>query len=510
MFDGRCLVFAPLPLPRTPDTLNSSPNILLFIPDAMPAEVVRPGSDCLTPNMDGVAARGIRFNRAHTVLPTCSPARASLMTGLLPHNHGVLQVEHCTDEDQSVLRTEHPHWAQRLTEAGYRTGYFGKWHVERTNRLEDFGWQVNGSDAISAYRSHGEGTRGLDDVLKPGDLARYEKGPEGYNDILHYGITDVAPEERRIGLIGRMAGDFIDDAVKGDAPWVCVASFSEPNTPVIAGREMFEKYDVDAIKLPENLRDPMTDCPAFYRRVQRVWGDMTDREWRELRAAFFALVSELDRELGKLLDRIEAAGEMDNTIVIAMSDHGRYLGAHGFDAHNYGAFEEAYNIPLVIAGPGVAQNQVSEALISIADLCPTLVELGGAEPIDVPDSRSFASLLTDPRALERDFDTCYAEFFGTRFILIQRILWDGPWKFVFNGFDEDELYHLDDDPHELRNLARDPDQQQRVKDMMTKVWERVHQTNDRALLGTHYAPMRIAAVGPNAGKKQMMDADASK
>jgi len=467
----------------------------------MPAEVVRPDSDCRTPNMDRVAAQGVRFDRAYTTLPTCSPARASLMTGLLPHNHGVLQVEHCTDDDQSVLRTEHPHWAQRLRDTGYRTGYFGKWHIERTNQLEDFGWQVNGSDATSAYRSIGEGTKGLDDLLKPGDIARYESGPEGYNEVLHYGVTDTPPEERRIGLIGRMAGDFIEESTKQDAPWVCVASFSEPNTPVIAGRTMFEEYDVDGISLPESLRDPMTDRPAFYRRVQRVWHDMSDREWRELRAAYFALVSELDRELGKLLDRIEAAGQMDNTIVIAMSDHGRYLGAHGFDAHNYGAFEEAYNIPLVISGPGIAQSQVTDALVSIADLCPTLIDLAGAEPIDTPDSRSFASLLPDPAERRNEFDACYAEFFGTRFILSQRILWDGTWKFVFNGFDEDELYNLKDDPSEMKNLAQDPEQQPRVRQMMAGVWSYAHRTNDRALLGTHYAPMRIASVGPNSGLK---------
>ena len=117
------------------------PNILIFLPDAMQAQVVTPDHDCKTPNFDRLAQRGVRFTRAHCPLPTCSPSRASLMTGLLPHNHGVLQVEYCVDDDQSVLRTEHPHWAQRLSDAGYRTGYFGKWHIERSNRLEEFGWQ---------------------------------------------------------------------------------------------------------------------------------------------------------------------------------------------------------------------------------------------------------------------------------------------------------------------------------------------------------------------------------
>ena len=95
--------------------------------DQMQGRVLEPDSPCQTPHLDGLAARGVRFRRAYTPNAVCSPARASLMTGLLPHNHGVLYVVHTVDDDQAVLRTQHPHWAERLTEAGYRTGYFGKW-----------------------------------------------------------------------------------------------------------------------------------------------------------------------------------------------------------------------------------------------------------------------------------------------------------------------------------------------------------------------------------------------
>src|SRR5690554_7371945 len=120
------------------------PNILFLMADAMQARVLAPGHPALTPNMDRLVQRGVRFARAYTPNAVCSPARASLMTGLLPHNHGVLHVTHNVYNDQSCLRLDHPHWAQRLEQVGYSTGYFGKWHVERTNRLESFGWMVNG------------------------------------------------------------------------------------------------------------------------------------------------------------------------------------------------------------------------------------------------------------------------------------------------------------------------------------------------------------------------------
>lgn len=92
------------------------------------------------PAFECLAAREVRFEKAYTPCPVCSPARESLLTGLMPHNHGVLEGVHGVDADQAVLRTEKPHWAQKLMAAGYRTGYFGKWHLERSGRLEKFGW----------------------------------------------------------------------------------------------------------------------------------------------------------------------------------------------------------------------------------------------------------------------------------------------------------------------------------------------------------------------------------
>ena len=478
--------------------MDDRPNILLFLPDGMQARVTRPGHDCRTPNFDRLASGGIRFTRAHTALPTCSPARASLMTGLLPHNHGVLQVEHCVDDDQCALRARHPHWAQRLSQAGYRTGYFGKWHVERTNRLEDFGWQVNGCDATAAFRALGSGVAQTEELLNDNSLAVYETGPEGYNPVLHYGVTDVPSAQRSFAHTVDMARQFLSESFVQDRPWACCVSLSEPNVPLIAGRETFSTYDVDSIRLPGNLHDDFTHSPAFYRRQREIFQRVTDPQWREARAVYYALITELDQQFGRLLDQLEQAEQLDRTIILILSDHGRYMGAHGFDAHNFGAFEEAYNIPLIAAGPQVARGVETDALVSLADIGPTLLERAGTEPIDVPDSRSFAPLLADPATHASDFSTSYAEFHGTRFLMTQRVLWRGPWKFVFNGFDYDELYNLDDDPDELINLAADPEYRETMRDMMAEIWRIARDTGDRILTDTHYSPMRFAIVGPNA------------
>lgn len=473
------------------------PNVLLFITDGMQARCLSPGHDCRTPTIDALIGRGLHITGAHTPLPTCSPARASLMTGLLPHNHGVLEVEHGVDEDQCLLREQHPHWAQRLRAAGYATAYFGKWHVERTGELERFGWDTYDARGRSTHANASQKGLGVDDTLDPSTVRLYE-GFDGYNDTLKYGVTDLSPQERPVGLPATQACDWLQ-TVATDRPWCCCVSYYEPNEALIVGRDAHEQYDVDGLALPESLRDDLTGRPNLYRRDQQIWKDVTDAEWRRILACYYGRITELDGQLARLLATLESTGQLDDTVVIFTSDHGRYVGGHGLEAHNFGAFEEIYAIPMVIAGPGVARGETTATHVGFHDLGPTILELAGGEPFDVADSRSFADLLRDPVGAASDHRQGYAEYHGTRFRLTQRVYWEDEWKFVFNGFDFDELYNLDTDPWEMTNLAGEAKHSDRVRHMMTQVWRRMHETADTTLLNTHYHSMRIAAVGPNSG-----------
>jgi len=475
---------------------ENKPNILLFVTDGMQARTLEQGHGCLTPTIDGLIGRGVHLTRAHTPLPTCSPARASLMTGLLPHNHGVVEVEHGVDADQCVLREEHPHWAQRLRDTGYATGYFGKWHVERTGELNRFGWDTFD---IRGARSHANASQkglAVDDSLDP-DTVRMYQGPDGYNDTLKYAVTDVPADDRAIGGPAGLARDWLGE--RDEQPWCCVVSYYEPNESLIVGRDAYEQYDVENLKLPETLRDDLSDRPNIYQRDQQIWQDVSDDEWRKILACYYGRITELDGQVKRVLDKLEETGALENTVVIFTADHGRYVGGHGLEAHNFGAFEEIYAIPLVIAGPGVVEGVSTDALVGFHDIGPTILDLAGAEQLDVSDSASFAELLSDPSG-GRD-RSGYAEYFGSRFRLTQRIYWEDEWKFVFNGFDFDELYNLVEDPLETRNLASIPEHADRVKHMMTGIWRRMHETGDTTLLNSHYHSMRFAAVGPNTGNE---------
>jgi len=473
------------------------PNILLFLADGMQARPLEPGHVCITPTFDRLCAEGVRFSRATTPLPTCSPARASLMTGLLPHNHGVLQVEHCVDPDQCALRTDRPHWAQRLVDAGYRTGYFGKWHIERTGRLDEFGWQDHAAAESPRYWQTSRELLGSQEPSLDPSLTRWITGPDGYDPTVHYGVTDLTPGQREVSVPAHLAGEFLAEAVRTDRPWACCVSYPSPNEAMIASRETFQRYEVDAIELPPNFNDDLADRPAIYRRAREIWRDMTRRQWQHALACYYARITELDQQLGALLAQLEAAGALAETIVIVTADHGKYVGSHGMDGHNFGAFEEIHNIPLIVRGPPAASGAATDARVGLHDLCPTLLELADAEAIDVPDSRSFGPLLRDPAGTAADCQTGYAECFGTRYALTQRVYWQAGWKFVFNGFDYDELYDLAADPHEMRNLAADPAHQERVRSMMTQIWRRIDQTADRTLREAQYYSMRFPAVGPN-------------
>jgi choline-sulfatase len=476
----------------------SKPNIILIIADGMQAEAVDPGHACLTPGLDALARRGVRFRKAHTTCPTCSPARASLMTGMLPHNHGVLEVEHGRDVDQCVLRTEYPHFAQKLSDAGYRTGYFGKWHVERTQDVSRFGWQESVVKGAAHVKNIGKGDQGPATFQLDESLCGYIEGPRGYRRILHWGVTDTPIDQRYPGLTVLAAEQFLDEQPANGEPWCCCVSFSEPNEALIVGRETWDQYDPAAIPLPENFFDDMSNRPNMYQREQEIGRSLSREHWQSARACYFGRITELDSLVTRLASRLESMGELDNTVIIFVADHGRYVGAHGFDAHNFGAFEEIYRIPLIVSGPGVATDATCDAQVSIADLGATLCQLGGTEPFGVPDSNSFYGVLAAPDAVPSEFDTGYAEYHGTRFPLMQRVLWQGDWKFVFNGFDFDELYNLRDDPAETRNRIREPEQQLRIESMMAEIWRRVRDTGDRAILESHYFSMRFAMVGPDA------------
>ena len=475
-----------------------SPNILFLMADQMQARVLEQDHICQTPYLDRLAAEGTRFTRAYTPNNICSPTRASLMTGLMPHNHGVLEALYPGVPDLHALRLEKPHFAQRLVDVGYRTGYFGKWHVERTNDLSKFGWLVDGGGGSPLYRGLVEEILGSAPLQPECDPAVYIEEPHGYGPHLLCGVTERHADERALGLTTTLALRYLKEAVERVHPWCCFVSFQEPHDPYITDREHYDRYVREDIPPPPNADDDLADRPGLYRRAQGIWRQLSEEQKREARICYFASITEIDAQFGRVLDFLEEAGKLDETIVIMCADHGDLLGAHGLFFKDISAFEEVFQVPLIARGPGIAKNSECEGRVGLHDLCPTLLDLVGCETIGEPDSRSFAKLLRDPQTAREEWTRGYAEYFGNRHRLTQRVVWDGDWKFVFNGFDFDELYNLEDDPLEMKNLAPDPNHREQLEKMMRLYWRYAKETDDKPLVRTLYPALRLGVVGPLA------------
>jgi len=194
-------------------------------------------------------------------------------------------------------------------------------------------------------------------------------------------------------------------------------------------------------------------------------------------------------------DVLRETGAYDNTIIVFTSDHGDMLGGHGLAAKGITPYEEVYNIPLVMRAPGMPASGSCPHLAGLPDFGPTLLDLCGAEPLEMAQRRSMRPLL-EADAVTADWQDAYAEFFGQRFVHTQRLVWHGDWKYVFSPGGIDELYNLADDPHETRNRIDDPTGRGIVEDMCRRMWERMRDIGARLLFNTHYTTLRTAPVGP--------------
>ena len=487
------------------------PNLLFLITDQQRADTVRAGGPCLTPHLQALAAEGARFERCYAPNPICSPTRASLLTGLLPHAHGVTDVTHAVPPTQADLAHGVELWTSRLKAAGYRVGYFGKWHVERSDELERFGIDEYEVDLrLTGVASH-------DGPLDP----RVAVEQPGYRPFLLAGVTDDDPSASREAYLVDRGIDYLRRAEASGEPWALFVSTEAPHDPYVVPRELYERYDPAALELPASFGDPLADRPAVYRRIAEAWQGLSETQVRQAIACYYAACSLVDDQFGRLLAALDEAGGKADTYVVFTSDHGDYLGAHGLFLKGVAQFEEAYKVPLVVRGPGVAPGTVVTEPVSLLDVGRTLMRLllgedwgghgrdlsplvrGGPDvgaAVGAPGaSAGAAGPGGDASPAGRADDAqAYAEFHGQRLRYTQRIVWRGDHKYVFNGFDDDELYDLATDPHELENLARRPEARELKRSMAAAMWRVARDTGDDTLFGAEYGMFRFAPVGPGA------------
>ena len=437
------------------------PNILLILQDQLRYDVVADGNLCATPTLDRLRREGAWFESAYTPTALCSPARASLFTGVLPHTHGLMNNTHTPDALARNLSRDHATVAELLRKEGYATAYVGKWHLGMDDGPLDRGFDTVRLDDGDPGAGHGPWMQAVGQLPSTvfsrfapvGDAqqARFPRRPRAL-----YSSTPVPNEIVPASLIEGEAVQLVSDLAGAEEPFFLVVSYLEPHWPHVLPEPFASMYDPNEIQPWPNFHDDFVGKPGANRANMEKFGvaELTWEDWAPVVAAYLGATSMVDESIGRLLEVLERSGAAPDSYVIATTDHGDLSGSHRQFNKGTVMYEEVYRIPLVIRGPGI-QPTSHDRLVCLTDLMPTFLELAGEPVDDSLDGRSLvAALRGDDEVLWRDALLC--EFHGDEFGLYsQRMVRWKNFKLVYNPNDLRELYDLEADPAEMNNLAYD-------------------------------------------------------
>ena len=464
----------------------NQPNIIFLIQDQMQKQVLDNDSPCILPNLHALIDDSVEVERAYSCNAICSPSRASLLTGTLPHVHGMVDCTHTVP----TYRAEYDYSLDTLTNAlsdsGYDVSYYGKWHIERSHELERFG--------ISTYQTE----RQIPSFKVTMEESVKLSNP-GYATKLVCGIFGDDATHTEEYYIYNQAISQIERSRKGDKPFCTFISTYAPHDPYVVPREIYELYSKSDIILADSFDDPMTDKPAIYRRMRSALNPLSKEDFIKARRCYYSYCTLVDQQIGRLVQYLKENGLYNNTLIICMADHGDLQSAHGLMMKSVEPFEEVYHIPMVFKLPGNKMaGQKRDFYMSTTEIASTVLEIAGARPLkgkNIGDSMV-------PRLLGHITDKHYAfaEFFGQRYSYTQRIIWRDNMKYVFNAFDEDELYDLEKDPHELKNVQAFPEYSGIKCSLCEEMWNILKNTNDTSLIDAEYYLMQFAPIGPGEKK----------
>lgn len=453
---------------------RNKPNLLFLWTDEQRADTIDVYGNrrIQSPNLSKLAAESVVFRNAYVSQPVCTPSRATVMTGLWPHQSGCMQNNVALGEHIATL-------PEIIRDPDYRTGYFGKWHLgdevfaqhgfEEWRSIEDTYWEFyrDGRDADrkSTYCEWLKAIGYKPDTPR-GDFSR--------------GLAARLPiEHGKPKYLERETCDFLRRHRKD--PFVLYVNFLEPHMPFTG--PLNDLHKLEDVELPSNFDDPIGDDePETYRARVRKYVDglyakefdlTKESEWRRLTAHYWGLVSQVDRSVGVVLNTLEELGLADETIVVFTSDHGDMMGSHRLVEKSI-MYQEALRVPWLMRVPWLLRRQhIVEGHASHIDLVPTLLELLGVESNVTLPGRSLVSAMKDesplsapvfvqwnapeamrvghnPAGVQRD--PSRAEGPSTRAVITR----DG-WKLCLNDRDRNQLFHLAEDPGETANLFYRPE-----------------------------------------------------
>ncbi|MDB5336010.1 MAG: betC 5 [Planctomycetaceae bacterium] len=440
-------------------------NVLLMFADDLNCDLHCYGHPRVkTPNLDRLAARGVLFERAYCQFPLCSPSRSSFLTGRRPNT---TRVHRNPGGGEGKPQTS-PHFREAIPETITLPQLFRNngYYAARVGKLYHYGVPAQ------------IGTNGFDDppsweqAFNPSGRDKAEEDkiftliPKSYGAVLSWLAAEGTDAEQTDGLIAAQAVKVIEQ--QRDKPFFLGVGFFRPHTPYVAPKKYFDLYKPDEIKLAELSADDQTRTPApAYASAKKEQENLTVALRQEAIQAYWASISFMDAQVGLVLDGLDRSGLTDKTLIVFSSDHGYHLSDHGL-WQKMSLFERSSRVPLIIAGPGIkAAGKTSTSLAELVDIYPTLADLAGLPTPDYLEGKSLKPVLNDPTATVKSAaftQVRRGEFDGyaVRTDRFRYITWE-------QGRRGEQLFDLQADPRETKNLAHDPAYATTVAEMKQRI-----------------------------------------
>ena len=460
-------------------TMAQRPNIVLIISDDLNTRIgPYMEIDKHTPNLDRLAAEGIRFTRAYCQYPLCGPSRASLMSGLHPETNGILKNidRPGSYRVENPALSDHPSLAGFFREQGYYTARVSKiYHMGVPGGIEQ--GSPGGDDPDSwdyAYNVLGPETnsQGSLELLSPGNL---HYGSNFARMILPEGMelsqTDYLATSQAIAILESRAGKLPTGGTnkqkeKADAPFFLALGLVRPHVPFIAPENCFEPYPEDEMLLPPIEIGDNVPEQALRRQNMNIW-KMSEIQKKQTIAAYMASVRFMDQQVGRMLEALDRLDLREETIVIFISDHGYNLGEHDCWS-KVSLWEGSVRVPLIISYPGNKTKYGSECetITELIDLYPTLTELCALSKVQpaILQGKSLAPYIMENKGMDGE-SNAYTVSYGGEGASVRT----PEWRYTRWGEDamegREELYDHRTDPEETLNLVNHRDKQDILAEM---------------------------------------------
>ncbi len=435
------------------------PNILWVMTDQHRYDCVGAlGQHALhTPNLDALAASGVVFQRHYSTCPLCVPARSSLHTGRYAHSCGAVinGFGSPAGREASMLNADEVTVGELLAGGGYHVGHVGVNHVRTEPPLSQrggFARFITKSDYGRYLEQRG---------LELPDMTPYQHPcPTAFGDetrIVRFsapnpGVHPFDPEDYLELYFAREAVRFLEQA-PANRPFALFCFFWLPHPPFVIPEPYASMYSPGEVKLPPNIMADQRGKPPVHltHLPGQVGAGRSREEWEATWAAYFGAVTLVDEAIGRVLQALETRGDGRETLVVFHPDHGEMLGAHGY-FQKMVCYEEAIHLPLIIRPPGRGQPGRRAQLTSHIDIAPTLLDYAGLPVPERMQGQSLRPAIEGEGTPSRE--AVFSEYNGNVWVdLFQRAVVTERYKYIWNQGGFTELYDLQSDPYELRNLS---------------------------------------------------------